>query len=307
MPNFQAAGTGHETSVAWPTHVTDDLGILRIETATEAPPTPSGWLPFPIAAVQQSGTRLTMFYRFATSNAESNVTIPGVAVNHAWGQITTYRNVNKTNPFGSIVSYYSAAAATAHYWPQFKTHRDDELVVFAFAYGTDSVGPMSSAEACSALANLTERYDAGTVTANGGGLIGITGEMATPGIVTELTHTLVSTGLALIAFSLRPAAIHSISGTVTIGGDPAPNASNVITVLDVTQAGEAIVGSIAGGAGAYSVNVPYDDHDYVVVYDDGTDRGASDSAVAGSGFDIDIGGGGGSARPIGSGVVRSLR
>lgn len=284
-PAFKAAGTGSETSLVWPTHVTGDLALVFVETAANAVTTPTGCtvIPgFPIQNDASSNTRLYGYYRFATSASEAALAIPGGAPNHAWGTIILYENVHQTQPFHAISTAYHFNAMTVGFFPSIRTHVDDCKVVNVCSYNTDNAGPMSSAETNADLASLTERYDAGTITGNGGGLIVIDGNKAAAGDVTRTTITLSSSSICCATIALAPIADETIAGTVTIDGVAAANGETV-RVLDLTQPAASYLvasGTTGGGTGAFSLLAPYTDHNYQVVYEDGASYGASAVDVA---------------------------
>lgn len=201
-PAFQAIGTGHETSVPWPTHSTGHFGLLLIEVATELVAYPAGWT-F-VGTSQRSDTRLYAFYKFATSGAESNVTIPGVSVNHAWGVIVTYTGVDTTRPV-SLTAASSSAANTSMSAPLFRTLTNDNMLVCAMGWAVDSqAAGLSSSEANSTLTSVTNRYDNGTDTGNGGGIAITDGTLATAGDAGVFTATLVSTAHSVLVIALQP-------------------------------------------------------------------------------------------------------
>lgn len=71
---------------------------------------------------------------------------------------------------------------------------------------------------------------------------------------------------------------YTVSGTVTISGSPAPDASNVVKIWADDGAGDGDLidtVDITGGAGSFTCTVPDAVRDYFAVYDNGTYRGAS--------------------------------
>lgn len=71
---------------------------------------------------------------------------------------------------------------------------------------------------------------------------------------------------------------YTVSGTVTIQGAPAPDASNVVKIWADDGAGDGDLidtVDISGGAGAFTCTVPDAVRNYFAVYDDGTFRGVS--------------------------------
>ncbi len=197
-----AAGTG-DVSPAWGTHNTGDLGLLFVESFNQAVATPTDWIPLPGSpAALVSSTRLTGFYRFATSAAESAplVTDPG---DHVVAVILTLRGTKTTNPFNTASSGASGGSTTIGICPGLLTTANECLIVGVMAYGVDSAGPISSLEANATLASVTEQHDAGSVDGNGGGIIIITGTKAIAGFVDMTTSTVTSTGYASMTFAVQ--------------------------------------------------------------------------------------------------------
>jgi hypothetical protein len=187
LPAFSAVGTGSETAPAWPTHAAGDFGILFVESQAGTIATPTGWTALPACA--STTTKLSMFYRFATSAAEGAPSLSG-GTDHMWGVILTYTGVNTSTPIHGV-SVQPRVTGTAHVIPGTTTFIDDCLIVLAVAWAPDNAGPLSSGETNADLGSLSERYDAGTVTGNGGGLVVLDGTLATHGKV----------GLTAITFS----------------------------------------------------------------------------------------------------------
>ncbi len=128
-----------------------------------------------------AGTRLSVFYRFATSNAESAPSITGPG-DHVWGVIATYTGVNISTPFHALASGWCQGSTALNIAANsITTIVDDCMVVHAIAWNIDNAGPLSSGETNSLLASLSERYDGGTTTGDGGGIVIIDGTKATRG------------------------------------------------------------------------------------------------------------------------------
>ncbi len=199
LPVFQAIGTGHETSVAWPTHAIGHFGICCIEHPDGTITTPSGWTALPGSPVIAFGAvQLSIFYRFATSAAEANFAITG-SVDHNWGVIVTYTGVNTLNPF-HIISLSDTRSASSIWWfPGAQTFLDDCMVLNVAGWLADTAGPLSSAPVNADLGSLTERYDAGTITGNGGGVMIIDGTKPTKGVFTFTSTTLTVDSIAAVA------------------------------------------------------------------------------------------------------------
>lgn len=202
LPAFSAAGTGSETAPAWPTHAAGDFGILLVETASGAIATPAGWTK--VTQLDHGLTSLAMFYRFATSGAEGAPSLSG-GFNHLWGVILTWTGVNTATPIHGL-SVSPAVSTTSQALPGTRPFLDDCRIVQACGWALDSAGPISSGETNAVLGSLTERYDAGTITGNGGGIIVLDGTLATAQSVPPTSITLsAASALACITVALQAA------------------------------------------------------------------------------------------------------
>lgn len=279
--NWQAVGTGHETSVPWPTHAANDWGVLCVQWGGGSLTTPTDWTLIATDSISGGTESVSVFLRLATSGAMGNAALAGPS-NHAWGVITTVRNVHQTLPVHTLSISTVLNSGTTMFYPAVVVDVDDVLVMNIHGWAVDSAGPIASAESNASLTGLTERYDAGTTTGNGGGVTIYSGTIAAPGTVSQTTATSTPVGVAMtIAFA--PIADKTISGTVTIDASPAANGESV-RALDLTQLAASYlctVGTTGGGTGTFTISAPYDDHDYQAVYEDGASYGASavDQAV----------------------------
>ncbi len=139
-----------------------------------------------------------MFYRFATSNAEGAVTIAGT-VNHKWGTIITYRGVSMDTPFHGMTTAFWGPAQTTISMPGITTLLNDCKIFNVLAWSNDDAGPLGSNQTNGALTNINERYDAGTVTAGGGGLNIWDADFSTNGTFGFSTIDMSSAALAAMA------------------------------------------------------------------------------------------------------------
>ncbi len=210
LPAFSAAGTGDENTVAWPTHAAGDLGILCVEHSNSGTtiPTPTGWTPMPGTPIDPGATFnvcLSVFYRFATSNAMTAATIAGT-VNHRWGVILTYTGVNTGNPIHALTSAYFGPANTAMSAPGLTTLLDDCMIVTVIAWSPDDAGPLGSSPTNAALGSVNERSDSGTITGGGGGIYVFDGTLATHTTIGPSAVTMSSAALgAILVFALTAA------------------------------------------------------------------------------------------------------
>jgi hypothetical protein len=173
-------------------------------------------------------------------------------------------------------------ASVSGYAPGVCTNVANTVVLSMIAHSLDSAGPIGSAPTNAGLTSVTEEYDAGTVTNDGGGLVIISGAKATAGTVAATTCTLTSTSFCsgTIAFKPAIATPYDVADTVTINGVAAADGGD-IEVWDTIDGVLAGTTTISGGAGGFTLAVPYNDADrYRVVYDDGTWFGASPKGTA---------------------------
>jgi hypothetical protein len=201
-PTYQAAGsavsgTGAITP-AWPTHQSGDVALLIVESANQAITlsTPAGF-----AAVTNSpqgtgtaggtsATRLTVFWKRATTSAEPNPTVADSG-DHQIARIITFRGVVASgNPWDVTAGNVASSASTSVSIPGATTTVANTLVVAIVTNGTDTSSAQAGSWANSNLTSLTERVDGGTTSGNGGGFAIATGVKATAGAYGTTTATL---------------------------------------------------------------------------------------------------------------------
>lgn len=189
-PNYQAIGpqaSGGNTTVSWPTHQTNDLGILFMESAHNSTiPSwpPAGWTE--IVIVFGSGnTDMLLAWKRATSAAEGAVTLPTLA-DHRSAVIMTVRNAIITgNPLDSNSgnSFEDLASTTVNF-STISTSYPEELIVYAATRSNDS-----AAAEFSSWGEGTERFDSGHTNGDGGGMGIATLETAATGTYGGTTVT----------------------------------------------------------------------------------------------------------------------
>lgn len=194
-PVFQAAGTavtstGAALSVAWPTHLTDDIALLVIESSggSAAQGAIAGWTE--VASSPQTdvataaGSKFQVFWRRATSAAEANVAT-SVRTDHQLGRIYTFRGcVNTGSPIHIEAGTASGSASTTATSPGFITTNANCLVVAMISRPSDSAATNHfSSPTNASLATVTARGEAGTIDGDGGGYGCFTGTKATAGTV----------------------------------------------------------------------------------------------------------------------------
>jgi len=209
-PTYQAtgnaaSGTGAVTPT-WPSHATNDIGLLFVEsTGGQAVTAPAGW-----TAVTNSpqangagtaGTRLSVFWIRATSNGMTNPTVadPG---DHVYALIITYRGVvTSGNPWnvtggniGPLLTVSGVTTATAN-----------TLIVQAASRDNDASGAYFSGQTNANLTGIVERVDGGTTSGNGGGFAIWDGSLATAGATGNTTVTpAANISSAFVTIALKP-------------------------------------------------------------------------------------------------------
>jgi hypothetical protein len=211
LPAFKGVGTGSETTPTWPTHAAGDFALLFVEygNINTSIDTPAGWTLLPGAPFDPGSSfnsLQTVFYRFATSSSETNPTLTHSGVgtkDHKWGAIVTYTGVNTSTPVHAQTSGFAAPADTALSFPGVTTLLDDCMIVHALTWSADNAGPLVSTQANAGLGSVSERYDGGTVTGNGGGICIFDGTLASHTTIANSTATAsVAIGGAMLVLAL---------------------------------------------------------------------------------------------------------
>jgi len=244
LPTYQAVGTAvngvGNITVAWPTHAVDDIALLFVESRGEqaaALGTANGFVEVTNSpqntGATTAGTRLTVFWCRATSASMASpiVTDPG---NHAYGVILTFRGVHATgDPWNVTAGDVKASASTTTTSPSVTTTIDDCLIVMGITKQIDSTAAFASSPTNGALSSLTERFDAGTTSGDGGGIAVIVGGKATAGATGTTAHTVTSSVSAMLTIALKPV---NSSPTVALN-TPNDVATGVSTTPDLLFTG----------------------------------------------------------------------
>lgn len=220
-PTYQATGTAVSATtgtltVAWPTHVADDIALLWVFSSaggtTETLTTPAG---FTLIETQTTGsgtagTKHSVYWARATSSAMASPVV-AAGTDFKYGLITTYRGaVTSGNPVSVFSGGVKAAASTAATLPSVTTPDDLSLVVLGITSDVDAATAFVTSMTNTALRNLTERYDLGT-TAGLGGAIGIyDGVKAVAGSTGTTAAVIVSSINTYTTLALKP----SVTSTV---------------------------------------------------------------------------------------------
>ena len=220
-PNFQAVGTQQAgtaaltgaTAVAWPTHQTNDIGLLVIETSGDGTTvnitTPSGWVAVtgsPVTDVATiAGSKLQVWWKRAASASEGAVTVPDSG-DHQIARIFTFRNCITTgDPWDVTTTGNKTTASTTATVPAVTTTVADTLITMIVSRPNDNGSTTHFGVPVNAnLTNLGEAGEAGSTQGNGGGFVVSRGIKATAGNTgtSTLTKT-VSTTDAYMVIALK--------------------------------------------------------------------------------------------------------
>lgn len=194
-PTFQAAGvavtsTGAALSIAWPTHTTNDIGILVIESSgnSAAQGAIAGWTeiyPSPLTDVASiAGSIFQVFWKRAASAAEANVAT-SARTDHQLGRIYTFRGcVTTGSPINASAGSWQVGSVSTVVAAGLVTINDNCRVVVIASRPNDSAATNHfSSPVNASLASITAHGEAGTADGNGGGFTCYSGTKATAGTV----------------------------------------------------------------------------------------------------------------------------
>jgi len=207
------AGTTGALSIPWPAlTIAGDLGILVHITSggSASISTPSGWAAFtgsPVVDVADAnGSKLSVFWRVAQSNAEANVTTTGVA-DHSLARIYVFRGVRPSIAPGRAVTTDTKVTASPNItWPSINSLSHNGRILYIASRPDDSAATnVFTFFANANLINIAALGEAGTANGNGGGWGVFLGTKATPGATGTATANLsVSVTNAMMVLELEP-------------------------------------------------------------------------------------------------------
>ncbi|MBP9817867.1 LamG domain-containing protein [Candidatus Shapirobacteria bacterium] len=205
-----AAATTGTASPAWPTHQTDDVALLFVETIGESAAvltTPNGFVAVTASpkavGTGTSGTTLSVFWARATSGAMSAPVIKASG-DHIFAVVVTYRNVIETgDPWDVAIGSTKAVVSTRTTWESVTTTVDNTLIVYAATRHNDSAAAAWGIITNPGVTGLTERVDSGTTSGNGGGLKISDGIFYEAGVGGTSTATVTSSINATMTIALK--------------------------------------------------------------------------------------------------------
>lgn len=193
-------------TVAWPTHLINDIALLIVQSRGAEAVTLSDAQGFVEVtdSPQFTGTdtRLTVFWCRATSTSMASPTIAD-AGDHIIHQMMTFRGcVTTGNPWDITGGDVKASASTTMTYPSVTTTVALCLIVLIGARDLDTGATWSGVPVNVNLANITERSDGGSASGFGGGLTVATGEMTAAGATGTSVATVTSSINAMIVIAL---------------------------------------------------------------------------------------------------------
>ena len=232
-------------TVPWPAgHAAGDVGILIVETGGEGTTlsitAPAGWATVtgsPVTGVATTaGSKLQVFWRRATSSAETSVTVPDSG-DHQLARLVVFNGCSPTgNPWDVVVTGNKTTASSSITFPALTTTVAETTVVFIATRPNDG----ASVTSFGALTNATltnqnaSGSESGTTAGHGGGFVYFTGEKTTAGAVGSSTTTVTpSSTNAYMVIALRG----DPSVTVSMGVGNAAAAGSAFALNQKIDAG----------------------------------------------------------------------
>lgn len=255
-PAFKLAGTavGSTTTatVSWPTHATNDVALLLVETNNEASTLVTNTVFTIIGTAQGTGTAAAVsavaiqaYWGRATSAAMGPVTCAD-AGDHVYARILTFSNcVTSGNPYDVTFGGVKATSATnLTVTSAATTTIPNALVVVNVAGGNDSAAAQATNWANSNLASITEHADAGTVSGNGGSLSEADGVLAFAGAIgdttlAQATNTTWKNAYIVVALKGAAAALAMTVAAAGVGNASASFSANRNVTVAVAGVGAA--------------------------------------------------------------------
>jgi len=222
-------------NLGWPTHITNDIGILVLESATATWTAPSGWTL--VARSTLVDTELNIYWKKAASSSEPTVATGFPAgADHVVARIHTFRGCVATgSPILTTATSTKIVASTSWSAPSITTTTANEFVVYGVSRDNDNSSTTSfSAPTNANLVSPTEIVESGTVSGNGGGFVLGYGVKAAAGATGTTTGTVTSSVNASITFSLQAAPnsfnLTADKGTYNFTGNAATLTRTVLLV-----------------------------------------------------------------------------
>lgn len=216
IPTFLSLTTNIGTSAInldWPSgQQTNDLGLIFVETSNETVSQPGGWTEITgspqgagVAGVDATATRITGFWRVATSSSEAFVTIADSG-DHQQATLMLVRGGDPTTPIHVSTGSVIGVAQTSVNGPAISTTTNNCLIVFAATEGVDNSSPRFNPWFPNAvMSNFTGVLNQATSFNDGGGMSVAVGGLASAGSSSAATTTLLTASfLAYLTVAILP-------------------------------------------------------------------------------------------------------
>ncbi|MFN0162379.1 MAG: hypothetical protein ACKVQQ_14195, partial [Burkholderiales bacterium] len=212
-----AGWTAGAVAIPWPAgHLANDIGLLFCESADQAVTlsVPNGFS----AAISNSPwagqTRMTVFWARATGPAMA-APVVNDSGDHTFCTMLVYRGVIAAglpyNVFGVAIPTRTATITGV------TTTVPNTRVVQIVARDSDIAGARFSGQTNAGLGAITEQFDSGIATGNGGGLSFWSGTRAATGATGSTTVAVAGAEVAFITLALRPGIGLGVPATTALG------------------------------------------------------------------------------------------
>lgn len=261
------------------TYAAGDSFWMLAACDTDTITAPTGWTKWGTAFL--TGIALSIFSRdtyAAASSGEPSATItdPG---NHLMAVMFSVNGGDRTPHFVSGCS--TAGSSTTGRCPSLITGMDDILMIFGLATANDTTTgtafsvPVANADVGSLTEVFDETYDGG----NGSGITFASATKAAAGSIRQQEFTVTAGNTVGLAIAIKPKPLVAHPGVAKLDSGGFAADGTTVKLVDTTQPDIVFTATVAGGSGAYSALVRYDDHTYVAFADNGSKRGCSAEAV----------------------------
>jgi hypothetical protein len=153
-----------------------------------------------------TGSKLSVFWKFAESNSEANVTTTGVA-DHSFARIHVIGGVRPSIAPGRAITTATKTPASPNItWPSIESLAHNSRIIYIASRPDDSAATnVFTFFANPGLTDIFAAGEAGTVNGNGGGFAVFMGTKTTPGSTGSATANLsVSVTNGMMVLGLEP-------------------------------------------------------------------------------------------------------
>ena len=250
---YQAVGTAVSATtgtltVAWPAHLVKDVALLFVTSSgggtTNSLNTANGFtlINTYTTGTGTAGTQLSVYWCRATTTSMASPILTAGS-DFKYGVIMTFRGaLTSATPIDSSTGGTKATASTSASITDTTSVNAGTMVVDAITSDVSSASAFVTSYTNASLANLTKRFDAGTVSGGGGGISVATGDWASTGSAGTDAVVLTSTINAFMSIGLIPEP-HITSFTNTFEGGT--NGTTLTNANSGGSSGMELVGTTA--------------------------------------------------------------